>query len=31
MFYDTFKEARKAAREYKRGRFYICKIKKGKF
>lgn len=30
MFYDTFKEARKAAREYKRGRFYICKIKKGK-
>lgn len=29
MFYDTFKEARKASREYKRGTAYICKIKRG--
>lgn len=29
MTYDTFKEARKAAREYKSGWMYLGKIKKG--
>lgn len=29
MTYDTFKEVRKAAREYKSGWMYLGKIKKG--
>ena len=29
MLYDNFKEARKAAREYKNGWIYLGRIKKG--